>query len=762
MNRSLQTSFKASCLLLLLVVLGVSCSKYKKPEDDITTKPTAAFTAKIDDTDYAIDASDFTSIYYSTSGDDIKALLTTATLNTNGSKITFFVNDFKPGTAVINKKTGTSSNPGNPRLKVNAITNSVVQSYAQYINGGNTYYAVSGSITVSLSGNTATIKFNLTFKDAAGKTFTATGSYTINDFTINTKPKSQIIDPTPVVSKPTIENITPLSGYVADTVSITGTNYSTTLTDNVVKFNGTDAKVVSATGTAIKVTVPTGATTGAVTLKVKDNEIITGPVFTISSPATITSISPTSGRAGDTVTINGNNFSSSIDGNRVRFNNAGAIIISATPTKIKVKAALDGSTGNVTVSVGSSAAVTGPIFTYLNVPQVQFLSPYQGRAGDTINIQGYYFGGTPVANIVRFNGIQANTLSATGTNLKVIVPQGVTSGRVTVTVNGKTSTDNAQFTVNEPYPNIQWQEIFSSSSLQNINQMASLRTGLLFTGSLNSGYLYYSSDNQTFTNVYNNLPFNKNKKLFINLLSQDGTAFYVTSNLGVAKSTDGINWIKLNPDKSNPDKGFTGIVSTSERLMLVSGSTTYTSLDAGGIWTATTNSQPTQLDYFISFPNSKYMFAIDTAQNIASHNSTKFYTSIDKGTNWYASNSSFTGIYHFNEGYKDFFKITDYSVYCAFSPVSTPDIAHQRLYRSMYQGEFWTLVSNEACNVVKTAGLRVAYGSSTFNLSTNDGTTFKSFALPAGYTLGGIELGPWIYISAYNASGAHKIFRSSW
>ncbi|MDB5147475.1 MAG: hypothetical protein JWQ57_1495 [Mucilaginibacter sp.] len=765
MNKSLQNYFKALCLLFLLVALGVSCSKDKKPVID--TKPTAAFNAKIDDTDYAIDASDFSSTYYTTSGDDVKALLTNATLNASGSKIIFFINNFKSGTVVISKKTGTSSNPGNPHIKVNATTVTPVQSYVQYISDGNIYYAVSGSITVSISGNTATIKFNITFKDAAGKSFTASGSYDVSDFTTTTKPKSQITDPTPVVNKPTIENISPQKGRIADTIAITGTNYSTTLTDNVVKFNGTDAKVVSATGTTIKVIVPAKATTGTVTVKVKDNETVTGPVFTVSSPPTITSISPTSGRVNDTVTINGTNFSGLISGNTVSFNNVSATILSASPTKLKVKAPFSGSTGNISVfvndkSIGSPVTATGPVFTYLDIPLVRDLTPSQGRTGDTIVISGFYFGTTVSANNVKFNGIQANILSATGLSLKVIVPQGVTSGRVAVTVNGKTSTDNPLFTVNEPYPNIHWQEIFSSSSLQNINMMASLRTGLLLTGGLNPGYLYYSSDNKTFTNVYNNLPFNKNKKLVINVLSQDGTAFYVTSNLGVAKSTDGTNWTKLVPDKNDPDKSFTGIVSTSERVLLVSGSVTYTSLNAGTTWTTTSTSLPAPLDYFTSFPNSKYIFAIDTAKNTASHNATKLYSSTDKGTTRYQSNGSVTGVYHFNEGCKDFLKTSDYSLYCAFSPVSHTGLADQRLYRSVNQGYQWEQVGNEACFVVKTSGSRVAYGSKTFNLSTNDGTTFKSFALPAGYNLlGGIELGPWIYISVYNLSGTH-IFRSSW
>ena len=39
-------------------------------------------------------------------------------------------------------------------------------------------------------------------------------------------------------SSPTITSLTPTSGQVGDTVTITGTNFSTTLANNTVSFNG--------------------------------------------------------------------------------------------------------------------------------------------------------------------------------------------------------------------------------------------------------------------------------------------------------------------------------------------------------------------------------------------------------------------------------------------------------------------------------------------------------------------------------------------
>jgi len=50
------------------------------------------------------------------------------------------------------------------------------------------------------------------------------------------------------------------------TVTITGTNFSSTLADNVVKFNGTAATLTHATTTQLTMTLPSVATSGKITV----------------------------------------------------------------------------------------------------------------------------------------------------------------------------------------------------------------------------------------------------------------------------------------------------------------------------------------------------------------------------------------------------------------------------------------------------------------------------------------------------------------
>ncbi len=59
---------------------------------------------------------------------------------------------------------------------------------------------------------------------------------------------------------PTISSYTPLSGAVNATVSITGTNYNTTASNNDVFFGATKATATAGSSTSLTVTVPAGAT----------------------------------------------------------------------------------------------------------------------------------------------------------------------------------------------------------------------------------------------------------------------------------------------------------------------------------------------------------------------------------------------------------------------------------------------------------------------------------------------------------------------
>ena len=65
-----------------------------------------------------------------------------------------------------------------------------------------------------------------------------------------------------------IFGFSPAQGSIGQTVVIQGQNFSTTPSANTVKFNGTLATVTAATANSLTVTVPTGATTGLISVTV--------------------------------------------------------------------------------------------------------------------------------------------------------------------------------------------------------------------------------------------------------------------------------------------------------------------------------------------------------------------------------------------------------------------------------------------------------------------------------------------------------------
>lgn len=83
-------------------------------------------------------------------------------------------------------------------------------------------------------------------------------------------------------SSPTITSFTATSGSTGTSVTITGTNFSTTPGNNFVNFNGWPATVTASTATSITATVPPAATTGRITVTVLGNTATSASDFTVN------------------------------------------------------------------------------------------------------------------------------------------------------------------------------------------------------------------------------------------------------------------------------------------------------------------------------------------------------------------------------------------------------------------------------------------------------------------------------------------------
>lgn len=166
---------------------------------------------------------------------------------------------------------------------------------------------------------------------------------------------------------PTITGFTPASGVVGATVTIIGTDFSSTASGNTVKFNGTAATVSAASATQLTVTVPSGATTGTVSVTVGSNTATSSASFTVttasSTTPTISSFTPLSAVAGSTVTITGTNFSTTTANNTVTFNGVAATVTAATSTQLTVTVPSGVSTGKILVTVNGQTVSSSVDFT---------------------------------------------------------------------------------------------------------------------------------------------------------------------------------------------------------------------------------------------------------------------------------------------------------------------------------------------------------------------------------------------------------------
>jgi sugar lactone lactonase YvrE len=120
----------------------------------------------------------------------------------------------------------------------------------------------------------------------------------ISFFTACKKNGSNPIPPTvtPVLS---ITSLNVNMGPYTTIVTITGTGFSATATNDQVFFNGKAATISAASSTQITATVPLSAGTGVVTVSVNNGTPVTGPVFTYQLSAVVSTLAG-SGAKGNT------------------------------------------------------------------------------------------------------------------------------------------------------------------------------------------------------------------------------------------------------------------------------------------------------------------------------------------------------------------------------------------------------------------------------------------------------------------------------
>ncbi|AIZ63579.1 hypothetical protein PK28_07535 [Hymenobacter sp. DG25B] len=190
-----------------------------------------------------------------------------------------------------------------------------------------------------------------------------TGQLTVNTPNGKVKSADKFTVTAPTIPLPIISSFSPASGPVGTTVTIFGSNFDGA---TAVAFNGTPcAGIISNTSTEVVVQVPTGATSGTISVTTELGVVVSKDRFKVivGAPSTapiITSFSPTSGPVGTQVIIMGSNLGSQMeDLVSVAFNGTPCIKpewISASQIKATVPPGAQ--SGQITVTIKTGAATS--------------------------------------------------------------------------------------------------------------------------------------------------------------------------------------------------------------------------------------------------------------------------------------------------------------------------------------------------------------------------------------------------------------------
>ena len=217
-------------------------------------------------------------------------------------------------------------------------------------------------------------------------------------------------------------------------------------------------------------------------------------------PPLINSVLPSRGRAGATLTIDGERFDGrSADRNTVSFAKASggqtqAQVTAATPAMLTVVVPQDAATGRVTVQTEGGTTTSLADFEFIRRPVIADFNPRSGTIGSIVSVTGSGLKSSQGDTVVTFTGagntqVAAVVATSSPTEVRAIVPPGAVMGPITVVTEGGSATTTVNFQVLSATPSITSftpvsGEVGSSVTLSGVNLKAETGpTAVTFAGS---------------------------------------------------------------------------------------------------------------------------------------------------------------------------------------------------------------------------------------------------------------------------------------
>ena len=267
--------------------------------------------------------------------------------------------------------------------------------------------------------------------DSARYNYDAVGNIT----SINRYSSSQLV----------LFSFAPKSGLVGTQVTIYGANFSLTAAQDTVSFNGTNASIVSASATQLVVTVPSGATSGPITVTAPLGSVASNSSFTVqtsSNAPTITSFTPSIAAVGAAISIAGTDFDPAPQNDRLFMNITAAYpSTSPPPTSTSMTATIPNATGSGHITLGTPGGIAvGSADLFIPPPSSGFTPSAVAFTGRTTlnSTTTVSLPNTTTLGLLLFDGIAGHSVSvslspqtASASNYQLYAPDGSALGSLT-------------------------------------------------------------------------------------------------------------------------------------------------------------------------------------------------------------------------------------------------------------------------------------------------------------------------------------------
>jgi len=254
------------------------------------------------------------------------------------------------------------------------------------------------------------------------------------------------------ITAPTVTSVSPAAGKATggDTVTVTGTGFTGATTVGFGSNYGTSLSVTN--DTSLTVTAPAGTAGNTVDVRVSNSvgtsSAVTADHFTYDTTPTVTSVSPIAGKAagGDTVTITGTGFLSTVATTGVKFgatNAASFTVDSDTQITATTPAQAAGQVDvTVTNTSGTSSTSSADQFIFDTTPTVTSISPTSGGTGGgtSVTITGTGYLTVSGATGVKFGSTNATSYTVNSDTQITAVSPAHAAGSFDVTVTNTTGT----------------------------------------------------------------------------------------------------------------------------------------------------------------------------------------------------------------------------------------------------------------------------------------------------------------------------------